>query len=163
MKIRRAVTDDMIDFFELRNAEEVRKLAFNTDIIDLKTHKTWFTNQLNDPKSIMLVGEDRNTMVGQVRFTCLEGNSAEIHTAIFPEFFGQGSGQKIIRMGCQYLFANTTVEEVIAHILMTNTRSKHAFLKAGFGNETIVAFKGTECYRMVLRRKDDGDEPDKNC
>lgn len=151
MKLRKAQYDDMIFLFDLRNDIEVRRSAFNTEPVNLETHRKWLKGRLKSAHSTILIAEENNNKIGQIRFDIdIKKASAEVSIAIASGYRGKGYGVELLKAGCMYAFQNLGVREIIAYIKEENLISIKAFSKAGFSNLGPLHYKGHRCVKMLL-------------
>lgn len=131
-KLRRAEAGDARDLWEWRNAEPVRLASKNKDPIPWEAHEAWFAERLGDPKSAMLIGEERGRPVGVIRFE-IDGASAEVSVYLAPGRSGRGHGPALLRAGEDWLRRERPeVERIVAEILPGNRASVAAFEGADY-------------------------------
>lgn len=150
MKIRKAKKEDLLFLLKLRNDPEVRAVSFNTNEIDIETHKKWFEKKLADKNCLMLIIEEKGVEIGQVRFDKdSAGEDAEVNIALVKEFRGKGYGTRILQKTCEYALKYFGVQKILAHIKSDNISSIKSFSKAGFQSVGIVEYKEMPCVEMI--------------
>lgn len=130
---------DMEDLFQWRNHPEVRKNSLNSELILWQQHQTWFNNKINDPKSITYIAFYCEKKIGSIRFDEKE-DLVRISVMVNPDYFGQGFGSKIIKLGSEKFIEEKKINKpLIAEIKKDNIASIKAFQKAGF-KENYLTF-----------------------
>lgn len=154
MKIRNVKKKDMMFLFDLRNDIAVRQSAFNTEPVDLETHRQWFNKKMTDKDTVILIAEDNGNKIGQIRFDInRKADVAEVDIAIIPVCRGKGSGVNLLKMGCKYAFKKLHIKKIVAHIKLENEISVKTFSKVGFLNLGHVDYKVQKCIEMVLKNE----------
>ena len=128
--IREATRADSTDILSWRNHPTVRAVSRNTGTIDRATHEAWFRSVLEDPDSVLLIGERSGQPVGVVRFDIAKG---EARTSIFlvPGLTGRGLGSELLAAAEDWLLGQRRdVRAVLAEVLGGN-QSSHALFRAG--------------------------------
>ena len=124
-------------YFDWANDPDTRRQSFNQAPISLETHTGWFTRQLADPNTLMLVFEDETSQpVGQVRFerTPVADMPAEIIIGISIDAGQRGKSlaAQLIRQGCAVCRDRWGAVAIHAYIKPGNEASARAFARAGF-------------------------------
>lgn len=96
--LRPAIEQDARQIWEWRNAPEIRATAVDTAVIPWESHSTWFARRIADPKSVMLIAEERGDGVGVIRFD-LDGETATVSIFLAPGHAGRGMGRTILQAG----------------------------------------------------------------
>lgn len=152
ISLRKATPEDLVFYFELRSDPSARKFHFNTEPIDLATHKAWFSAKLKDSNSRLFVIERERKKIGQVRID-LEGAAGEMDIAIVSEERGKGYAREAIEAAVREAFESMpALEKVNAYIKPENVASQKSFVKAGFQTQDKVVYKGHECVLMTYER-----------
>ena len=153
-KLRRAKKEDMMFLFELRNDIVVKQSAFNTKLIDLETHRQWFSRKLTDGDTTILIAENNSDKIGQIRFDIdRKTGVAEVDIAVMAACRGKGYGAKILKMGCKYVLKKLHIKKIIAHIKPRNEISVKTFSTTGFSNCGCVDYKAQKCIEMLLENE----------
>jgi len=130
--LRRATEADCENLYHWRNDEETRRYAFNSEPIDFATHQRWFTQSLNNPQRILLIGEEQQQPVGVLRYD-LQKEQAIVSMYLVPQQRGRGYGAELLKRGNDWLRENCLeIKQVTAEVLEKNQISAHIFKKAGF-------------------------------
>ena len=152
VSLRKATPEDLMFYFELRNDPSARTFQFNTESIDLATHKAWFSLKLQDVDTRLFVIEKEGEKIGQVRVD-LQGSAGEIHIALVPSWRGKGYAPLAIRQAVSQVFQERAeVRTIDAHIKESNAASQKSFERAGFQSKGRTTFRGNECIRMTYER-----------
>ena len=151
LKLRPISDNDCRLLWEWVNEPQSRAFAFNSEAISWDEHSEWFRKKRSDPDCLILIlTDEQNSPVGQVRFDMEPGDKAEIAITIASGYRGLGYGVECIRLACEYLRRRKAVAEVIAHIKLENTVSIQAFRKAGFApTREVQQVKGQEALKLV--------------
>jgi len=151
VQLRRANLGDLEFVFNLRNEEAVRSVSFNSDLIDLETHRKWFEKKLASDESVLLIAEAGSQPIAQVRFDWMDDNGAEINIAVTEKFRGQGYGTDIIReSSIMFLSEFTRCSDIYAYIKSDNTASIRSFTKAGYVLQKETEHRGNKCVEMIF-------------
>lgn len=133
------------------NDPAVRASAFRGARVGAEEHARWLRERLEDPCSVLLIGEDLGGQpVGQVRFD-LHGEEAEIDVSIDRARRGRHLGAALIRAAVEELARRRRVRIVHAHIRPENHASIRAFQGAGFADAGAAAVEGIPCAHLVWR------------
>ncbi len=133
LTFRRATEADMLLYFEWANDETVRENSINKSKIIFEDHVKWFKSRLKNAASIMLVFEDDNKEIGQLRIEVDEENKeAIINYSIDKNYRGQGFGKMILSESNTYYSSLGIRYPLIGFVKPNNMASIAAFNKAGF-------------------------------
>jgi spore coat polysaccharide biosynthesis predicted glycosyltransferase SpsG/RimJ/RimL family protein N-acetyltransferase len=153
LRLRRVHPDDCRLIWERANEPTTRAASFSAGPIPWEQHRIWFAAKLNDPCCYFFVALDSEEQpVGQVRLD-VNGAEAVISLSLAGCIQGLGYGPQVIRLGVQELFKSRPVERVNAFIRTENTRSRLAFLKAGFTEQGITAVRGYPAHHLVFPKE----------
>ncbi len=151
IQLRRANIKDLEFLFKLRNEEAVRSVSFNSDPIDLETHRKWFEKKLAGNESILFIAEEDSQPIAQVRFDRLSGGEAEINIAVTEKFRGKGYGSEILRKSSMQFFSEfPECGKIRAFIKPDNLASTRSFIKAGYVFQRETDHKGQKCLEMIF-------------
>lgn len=151
IKLRRANLGDLEFLFRFRNEEAVRLVSFNSDLIDLETHRKWLEKKLASDESILFIAEENSQPIAQVRFDWLGGNAAEVNIAVTEKFRGKGYGSEILlKSSLQFIDKFPECEKICAFIKPDNLASIHSFIKAGYVFQRDTDHKGQKCLEMIF-------------
>jgi len=137
--LKKLCNEDMRDLFKWRNHPEVRKNSLNSEPILWQQHQAWFSNKINDSRSITYIAYYDDEKIGSIRFDEKE-DLIKISVMVNPDYFEQGFGSKIIRSGTEKFIKEKKINKpLIAEIKRDNIASIKAFQKAGF-KENYLTF-----------------------
>ncbi|RYU92901.1 GNAT family N-acetyltransferase [Emticicia agri] len=144
--LRKADENDLMQYFEWTNDEEVRKQSFNSNPISLENHSNWFHKKLADKNCLMLIAENaQKEPIGQVRF---EKDTAQkisvIGVSLDKSCRGKGLAGKILEQASVYFLKENPDYIVEAYIKAENKGSLGAFSKAGFSLSKHLDYQGIE-------------------
>lgn len=142
--VRSATLDDASGWWRVRNSRSVRESFFSRDPISWQAHATWYEHELSDPDAVMLVAvTDQGTIVGQVRLR-REERGAEVSIAVAEAARRRGCGSALLGACVELARTSGFADELVAHILPTNTGSIQLFSSAGFRCLGTVVTRGAE-------------------
>jgi len=152
LHIRAASMADLDTFFKWANLPEIRENSFHPKLIEFDEHVKWFTEKINDEKTIILIGSYGNQLIGQVRFEEKNQATFEIDIHIDSEFKGQGYGKSILSNSIQFIQENFIGHfQVFAQIFVTNTASIKTFKSCGFIENSSFEINSIECIEMIYK------------
>lgn len=129
LKIRRAKIYDKDILFNWANDPLVRKSAFNSQLISVKSHNTWFDFRINKKHNceIFILETINNVPIGQVRF---EKKNRFWYVSYSLANFARGKNlsSKLLRLGI-YEFKKKNNVNLFAEVKKTNIPSCRAFEK----------------------------------
>ena len=136
-------------YYEWRNDILVRKNSFDSNIINLISHKKWFNKKINSNNSIMLVAELNKNLIGQIRFD-VKNLFAYISYSLSSEYRGKGLGTSLLRMGI-YEFKKNQFKNIplIGYVKKNNAKSIKAFESIGFKKKKDINF--IDSYKFTLK------------
>ncbi|RPJ12318.1 MAG: N-acetyltransferase, partial [Deltaproteobacteria bacterium] len=144
LKLRPARDGDATVYFNWANDPEVRRNAFNSDMISWPTHKVWFASKLTDPCSHLFVLEAQTLAVGQIRFD-RKHNEASIDYSLDRLVRGRGWAVPLVALGIKE-FSGGERLSLRADVKPTNHDSIAVFRRLSFseitrpGDETVRIF-----------------------
>jgi RimJ/RimL family protein N-acetyltransferase len=131
LKLRRANKDDIRNIYELSNSEEVRKVSFVQDKFTFEQHKKWFNEKMKSANDIIIIAEENNSFIGQIRFT-IDNHSADISMSIKKEYQGRGVGREMFRKSLEIISIDYNLSKIYAYVKLDNLISNNFFKKIGF-------------------------------
>lgn len=153
IQIRRANISDLEFLFNLRNEEIVRRVSFNSDLIDLETHRKWFENRLIRDDNVIYIVEENSQPVAQVRFDLLDNGDGDVSAAIIKEFRGRGYGTEIFKRSALLFFSEfPKSKKIYGFPKIDNFASIRSLGNAGYKIIGEANHKGFTCLEMVLTR-----------
>lgn len=166
LQLRHARESDCKLLFDWANDPAARAASFHSASIRLEEHRRWFAEKLNNPLSLIYIGEDCSPNVagqdataqeaacprpvGQVRFQ-LDGNSAVISVGVAPEFRGKGWGATLVSFATRAVARNRLIDRVDAFVKPQNAASIRLFQKTGFDNNGAADMAGQPALRFSWR------------
>lgn len=130
--VRPAQPDDARRVWEWRNAPEIRATALSPEEIAWEAHSAWFARRLEDPRTVMLIGEDGGEAIGVVRFD-LDGGDATVSIFLAPARAGRGRGRALLQAGEQWIERrHPGVSRFLAEVLEGNSGSISLFRSAAY-------------------------------
>lgn len=145
--LREATIEDAEDVLRWRNDPKTRENSFNKEMIDLKSHLSWFEKKLKQKDCLMFIMMDDGQKVGNIRLDVTEG-VGEISYMIAPEYRGKGYGRKIlILLEAKLNDLGADVKTLTAFVLKDNIASMRCFMDNGYtGEDAGDSF----CYSKTL-------------
>ena len=142
--IRKAIEEDMMFLFNLKNQSSVLWWSFNRNPVSIETHRIWFKEKMEDPLIDLYVVEEDGLRVGQTRFDIdIVTQNATVSIDISEMHRGKGFGRRAILESLEKFFSeHPEIKTVIAYIYAENTISQKTFAKAGFSNPEICPEHG---------------------
>lgn len=116
--------------FEWANEKDVRANSISNRTIDWLDHQVWFNNKLNSSDSIILILEENDILIGQIRFDRVRENQWVIDYSVDKEFRGRGYGKILVKQALQF-FPNSNAK-FIAYTRQDNIASQKVFKEMSF-------------------------------
>jgi UDP-2,4-diacetamido-2,4,6-trideoxy-beta-L-altropyranose hydrolase len=152
LRLRPARREDCRLLWEWVNEPEVRASAFSPEPIPWETHRGWFESRAANGSLIFIAIDAEDEPVGQVRFDPSGEGEAEIDLSVAPTHRGRGAGSRMIALGTDRLFRETSVSTVHAFVKPDNTPSLRAFERAGFDRLSPAATRGQQAIHCRIER-----------
>ena len=130
VRLRAATVDDAAFLRELRNDVEVRLRSRTSSSVGEDAHSSWLGNTLADPRRHLLVVEDRDAPVGQLRLD-VDGKRAEVSIAVIAAARGRGIAAAALRAADTQARA-LGLSELQAFVQLSNEASLRLFERAGY-------------------------------
>jgi UDP-2,4-diacetamido-2,4,6-trideoxy-beta-L-altropyranose hydrolase len=141
LSLRLALDTDCRLLFEWAADPVVRTASFRTGAISWEGHTRWFRERLQDPRSVIYIGENAaGAPVGLVRFQ-INDERATLSVNVAPEFRGQGWGREMILFSIRTLVRERSVQKIHALVKPENEASQRLFEASGFllaGKERVA-------------------------
>lgn len=150
---RKANINDLLQYYEWANDEQVRLESYKSQKINIDIHTSWFVHKLNDKRCFLYLCENQNNIpIGQVRIEKqLDEKKAIIGLSIDKKFRGKGIASIILK-GSISQFALENPNCIIdAYIKKTNTKSRSTFIAAGFHFVEELEYEGSESYIFRIK------------
>jgi ribosomal protein S18 acetylase RimI-like enzyme len=146
LAVRRALPEDVMDILRWRNDPHVCAMSRQHGPIDEAAHRTWYSQAVNDPDRLLIIGSVAGQKAGIVRFDCLQESLWEVSITLTPEARGRGLGRRLLEMALECLHVAHAPTEVLAVARLSNEPSVKLFLSLGFNRESDDG----ELVRLVL-------------
>ncbi|KKQ33507.1 MAG: GCN5-related N-acetyltransferase [candidate division TM6 bacterium GW2011_GWF2_37_49] len=160
LKINLASQRDLIDVFTLSNDDIVRHNSFNSNKIELNSHKVWFCKKINDENSLFfIIRTIDDIFVGYVRFDReygdepLKSYTITIHLA--QAFRCKGFGTKLIMDTSNTVIDQYGSKKIYAYVKKENGASLKSFVKAGYSLIGPDVIKGFDCVKLIYEKNDE--------
>ncbi len=144
--LREATVADEALLLRWRNDVDVRREFFSDNEVSPAEHSRWFASKLADREvTRILVAEIDGRPVGQARIDRARALVGEISVVVDTDFRGRGLGTELIAKATELAASELGLERVEAHIKASNQASRHAFERAGYGDERAEIHDGEPC------------------
>ena len=147
---RMANENDVMQYFEWANDEEVRKNSFSDETISLQNHKEWFNRKLNADTCFLYLFLLNGEPVGQVRIN-LSNKETIVGISVDKDYRGRALGVEMLKQATTDYLAKHKKEQIVAYIKLENKASLSSFKKVGFENETIVTEQNHKSYKLYKK------------
>jgi RimJ/RimL family protein N-acetyltransferase len=145
--IRNAEIRDIIFLWRLRNEPEVRKNSFNSQPVRFLEHLIWFTKTLKSSKRILLIINDNENKIGQIRFDLsANADEADISLSISDKYRNQSYTSWAIETGSKRLLNDfIQINKIVAKVKHSNLASQRALVVSGYvfkeANDDYLSFE----------------------
>ncbi|HTA63659.1 MAG TPA: GNAT family N-acetyltransferase [Bacteroidia bacterium] len=147
---RMANENDLIQYYEWANDDEVRNNSFSSDKISLENHKNWFLSKLKSSCCSMYLFLYGGEAAGQVRID-KSNNETVIGISVDKQHRGKSLGIQMLCKSTNDYLSKYKNETIIAYVKETNIASLTIFTKAGFTNEGFVKKQGYNSYKLYKK------------
>ena len=127
MNVRRATVSDNETIKGIYADKSVWPFVTDDGALDIQAIN--FTDALNNQGVYFIIVEDNNKPVGIFLFNPWNTVCYEMHSAVLPEYRGQGS-MEAARLAGMWMFSNTLCQKLVTQIPVTNYAA-HALAKVG--------------------------------
>lgn len=132
IEMREVNAGDSDKLFEWRNHPSIRSVSRNTEIITWEDHQKWFASIMDSRDRVLLIGQDRESQIGVVRFDKCE-DFAEISIYLIPDANLSGRGRNLLFSAEHWIRENRTdIKYVRASVRGSNIQSQRLFLGADY-------------------------------
>jgi UDP-2,4-diacetamido-2,4,6-trideoxy-beta-L-altropyranose hydrolase len=132
IRLRLICESDCRLLFEWARDPEARAASFRSADISWDEHSHWFVERMQDPDSVIYIGENSaGEPVGLVRFQ-IRGDSAVLSVNVSPGVRGRGWGRELITFSTNSLVRSRSVRRVDAYVKPGNEASVRLFEASGF-------------------------------
>lgn len=150
LSFRKPVITDMELYFEWANDPEVRGQSYNSNPIDLESHKKWFDSILkNDKCSMYVFQNEKNENVGQVRIQKFSNKEALIGISIVSCQRGKGYAKEMLLLSTNAFLEGNKGFLINAYIKESNLSSKFSFEKGGFRFKDMVDYESFRSFHYI--------------
>jgi ribosomal protein S18 acetylase RimI-like enzyme len=139
LEVRQALPEDVMDILRWRNDPHACAMSRQCGSIDEAVHRSWYSQALNDPDRLLIIGVLMSQKVGIVRFDREQQALWEVSITMAAEARGCGLGRRLLEMALECLYFAHAPAEVLAVAKLSNEPSLRLFQSLGF-----------------IRKKDDG-------
>jgi spore coat polysaccharide biosynthesis predicted glycosyltransferase SpsG/RimJ/RimL family protein N-acetyltransferase len=159
LTLRKAISADARDLFDLANEDAVRKNSFSPDKIEWDHHLQWLRKKLRDGDCLLFIVTCSGKFVGQVRFDITpEQKQSIISISLGKNVRGLGLSPFIISKSIKKLLkTRNDVKLIKAYIKNNNTPSVKSFERAGFRfleHRRVGGFK-SKVYERVIKNENE--------
>ncbi len=127
IKLRKATYQDCYLLFDWANDEAVRANSFNSEKIDIETHKRWLEDKLQDKNTELYIILNDNYKVGTIRIENRD-REAMISYSIASEFRGKGIGKAVLK----HMKDSMKERKLVGLVKHDNIASIKSFESAGY-------------------------------
>ena len=133
--VRPAQFEDVMDVLRWRNDPLVSAMSRETELISEQIHKVWYSQAIDDPSRLLLIGIRDGQKIGMVRFDQHQALTWEVSIMVALEARGQGNGASMLQMALMQLRVVYAPTNVLATIRLNNQPSLKLFHGLGFTRE----------------------------
>lgn len=141
LTLRLVCESDCRLFFEWAVDPMARAASFHSAAISWEDHARWFAERLQDPHSVIYIGQNMaRKPVGVVRFQ-IKDDSAVLSVNVAAEFRGKGWGRELIAFSTHALVRAFSIRRIDALVKPDNQASVSLFEAGGFrraGRERVA-------------------------
>jgi ribosomal protein S18 acetylase RimI-like enzyme len=125
-----------MDVFRWRNDPLVCAMSRQDEAISEVAHMNWYSQAVEDPDRLLLIGVLDGKSIGIVRFDHLGEAMREVSITTAPEARGQGLARHFLEMALTYLYEVYSPASVLAVVRLNNEPSLKLFHALGFNRES---------------------------
>ena len=154
LQVRQADFQDAKLLWRWANDPSVRVNAFHPEAISLDKHIAWYKKKLNGRDTRIWILELNQVPVAQIRYDCIDSDTAEIGFSVDQSYRGKGLGTQALHLTARMAYEELGVSRLKGVVFKSNKASARAFEKAGFmcvGEEQI---SGQHCYVFIQEYSD---------
>ena len=145
LTVRYAQPADTLALWRLANDPIVRETSFETTAIPLETHLAWYRERLASPSVRFWVAEVGSAVVAVARYERIDPGTAELYYAVAGPFRRRGVGAAILEATCDRACKELGVARIQGVVLVYNSASMRALLRAGFSLTDKRRIHGQPC------------------
>ena len=152
ISFRKANDSDMMLYFNWANDSSVRENSYQSNVISIENHQSWFLNKIIDSNCQMLVFENHlHQAIGQVRIQINTDKTAIIGISNDCQHRGKGYASLMIDKATELFLKENPQMVVSAYIKIENQASTKAFEKAGFVIDSTIIYEGSPSYLYIKK------------
>ncbi|MBA0035105.1 UDP-4-amino-4,6-dideoxy-N-acetyl-beta-L-altrosamine N-acetyltransferase [Pantoea sp. BIGb0393] len=136
-KVGKLQQEDLSLILQWRNNDFVRKFMFNSNVISLQDHESWFERVKDNDNKHLLMFESDNIKRGFAQFSVDQGGIAEWGFYVDPSS-QRGVGGQMCKAVMQYAFNELGLYKISARVIEFNHRSLYLHNKLCFQQEGIL-------------------------
>ncbi len=132
LSYRQATKADSLTYLTWANDPLVRAQSFNSEVIDSVAHEAWFIRRLQDPHTHLLLFNEGERAVGQVRLQIAK-QEAVIGYSVAESARGAGYGLAMLHFAQNHLQRQRSeVNRIVGYVKRSNTPSLITFRRLGY-------------------------------
>ncbi len=132
LKLRSVHENDCRLLYVWAEDQAARASSFHSAALSWEDHSRWFAERLQDPQSVIYIGENAaSEPVGVVRFQ-IKGETAVLSVNVAPEFRGKRWGRELITFSTRSVVRARSVRRIDAFVKPQNQASIRLFEASGF-------------------------------
>jgi len=152
LRLRLARESDADLIWKWANDPVTRSVSFSTESISWDDHLQWFSDQLSNPNSLILLGlDEQDHPIGLVRFEIINHLCIQSEN-LNPDYRGLGFGWKLLKTACETCFARFDIQEIHGFIKKEHIASIKTAQKTGFHKAGTQIVKGSMADHYILTR-----------
>ena len=144
--VRRALPEDVMDILHWRNDSHVCAMSRHNEPINEEKHRAWYSQAVDDPDRLFIIGSLAGQKTGIVRFDRLHESLWEVSITLTAESRGKGLGRLLLEMALECLHVSHASTEVLAVARLSNEPSVRLFISLGFDRKSDDG----ELVRLIL-------------
>lgn len=153
LRLRPVESTDCDLIWKWANDPVTRQVSLSPTLVTLQQHQAWFIDKLKDTQTCFYIVFEKNVPIGQIRFE-IDQETAIVSVNLAPECRGMGYGARVIKLGVEALFEETSVMLVHAYIKPENIASIKAFMKAEFQRCNQLILQNQSVINFELQRRE---------
>ncbi|MBJ7263284.1 MAG: UDP-4-amino-4,6-dideoxy-N-acetyl-beta-L-altrosamine N-acetyltransferase [Burkholderiaceae bacterium] len=144
---------DLATVLTWRNHPDVRRVMFNSDIIEHADHVRWFDRAGADALRRLMVFERAGTPSGFVQLSFDPASAIGEWGFYAAPGAPKGTGRAMAKLALDYAFTDLKMHKMTAEVIESNSRSVDFHRRLGFVQEGFLRdqFKDAQGYHGVFR------------
>lgn len=148
---RKATEEDVLDVYNWSNDTLVRENSFNSSLIQLESHRKWFSKKIKDVNTLFLIALVNQKPAGMIRYDINKKYSI-IGLLVSKDYRGQKLASKFLMQSAKIYFT-TNEKPILAYIKKDNDASVKAFSNAKYEYFREEMIKGLSSFVFKLEKK----------